>query len=447
MRGLLGGEFMARGIRQASQERAPLSASNNQRILLVEGSRFFANQVKKTIEAATGAQIVVAATLAAAQKAIQNERARGGFALALFDIILPDAAENEVVDLCREKGLPSVVFTGFYSDELRERLTSSRTVIDYIIKDNPASLAMLRQSVTRIWRNRVTKALAVDDSATARRYLVDLLQLYQFQTLEAANGKQALDILHDHPDIRLVVTDYRMPVMDGIDMIKQMRSSHPKDRLAIIGIATGGGSSLSAQFIKSGANDFITKPFLREEFFCRINQNMEILDLFESIRDSANRDYLTGIFNRRYLFEVGAKLMAAQKRKQISVTAAMFDVDFFKKVNDTYGHEAGDAVLKGLANLLRESVRDTDIVARFGGEEFCLLAVNLDPKRAKDFFESLRADIAAMKVRVKGQLINVTVSIGVCQDDLPHLDEVLSRADAMLYRAKEKGRDRVEIAK
>jgi diguanylate cyclase (GGDEF)-like protein len=438
---------MVRGTRQSSDDRGPLSLSSNQRILLVEGSRFFANQVKKSIEAATGTQVVVASTLAAAKKAIQNERLKGGFALALFDIILPDAAENEVVDLCREKGLPSVVFTGFYSDELRERLTSSRTVIDYIVKDNPASLAMLRSSVTRIWRNRVTKALAVDDSATARRYLVDLLQLYQFQTLEATNGKQALDLLHEHPDIRLVVTDYRMPVMDGIDMIKQMRASHPKDRLAVIGIATGGGSSLSAQFIKSGANDFITKPFLREEFFCRINQNMEILDLFESIRDSANRDYLTGIYNRRYLFEVGQKLLAAQKRKQISVTAAMFDVDFFKKVNDTYGHETGDAVLKGLASLLRERVRDTDIVARFGGEEFCLLAVNLDPKKAREFFEGLRQDIAAMKVRAKGQLISITASIGVSHDETHVLDDLLSKADAMLYKAKEKGRNRVEIAR
>ncbi|TAN49463.1 MAG: response regulator, partial [Rhodospirillales bacterium] len=271
------GADMVRGTRNIADGREPQAVSTSQRILLVEGSRFFANQVKKQIEAATGTQIVVAPTLAAAGKAIEAERGRGGFALALFDIILPDAAETEVVDLCREKGLPSVVFTGFYSDELRERLTSSRTVIDYIIKDNPASLTMLRQAVTRIWRNRTTKALAVDDSATARRYLVDLMKLYQFQTLEAANGKQALDILHQHPDIKLVVTDYRMPVMDGIDMVKQMRATHPKDRLAVIGIATGGGSSLSAQFIKIGANDFITKPFLREEFFCRINQNMEII--------------------------------------------------------------------------------------------------------------------------------------------------------------------------
>ncbi|MBI5119800.1 MAG: diguanylate cyclase [Rhodospirillales bacterium] len=438
---------MVRGSRSLEAERRPLPVSTSQRILIVEGSRFFSNQVRRAVEAATGTQTIVAQTLAAAQKAIAAERARGGFALALFDIILPDATENEVVDLCREKGLPSVVFTGFYSDELRERLTSSRTVIDYIVKDTPASLAMLRQTVTRIWRNRVTKALAVDDSATARRYLVDLLQLYQFQTLEAANGKQALEILHQHPDIRLVVTDYRMPVMDGIDMIKQMRASHPKDRLAVIGIATGGGSSLSAQFIKSGANDFITKPFLREEFFCRINQNMEILDLFESIRDSANRDYLTGIYNRRYLFEVGTKLLAAQRRKQIAVAAAMFDVDFFKKINDTYGHEAGDAVLKALAALLRERVRDTDIVARFGGEEFCLLAVNLDPKKAKEFFEGLRQGISEMRVRAKGQQLSITASIGVCLEELTNLDDLLSKADAMLYRAKEKGRNRVEIAK
>ncbi|TAN50121.1 MAG: GGDEF domain-containing protein, partial [Rhodospirillales bacterium] len=121
--------------------------------------------------------------------------------------------------------------------------------------------------------------------------------------------------------------------------------------------------------------------------------------------------------------------------------------DYFKKVNDTYGHEAGDAVLKALAGLLRERVRDTDIVARFGGEEFCLLAINLDAKRAKEFFEKLRLDIEAMSVRVKGRQLKVTVSIGVCLEEFLHLDDLLSKADAMLYRAKERGRNRVEIAR
>ena len=413
------------------------------RILIVEDSKFFSNLVTKAIAERIDAQVVTAVTFAETQKVVTETPQP--FDLALVDIVLPDAPEGQVVDWLLERGVPSIVFTGIFSEDLRERLLSQH-VIDYVVKNTPSSLDYLVGLVERLHRNRSVKVMVVDDSKVARMLMVDLLRSYQFEVIEAGNGRQGLDMLAAHPDLKLVITDYHMPEMDGVEMTRAMRAAHDQDRLAIIGVSSGGGNALSAKFIKFGANDFINKPFLPEEFFCRVMQNVRMLDMLARLTDMATRDPLTGIHNRRFLFDAGGTLFASAQREHLNLTAAVIDLDFFKNINDSHGHGCGDDVLRHIAGLIRKLCRPTDIVARFGGEEFAILAVNMDGGAVAAFFEKIRTAIEAEEIDHERKHIKITASIGVCHGIDSNLETMLKTADEQLYRAKQNGRNRVEIA-
>ncbi len=389
-----------------------------------------------------GMPVTVASSLAEAGRyldAAGSERVH-----VVTGLSLSDGHETEVVRFFAERGHPPIVVTGMFDEALRERVLAM-PVVDYVLKDTPHCLDTLVSLVNRLERNRTITTLVVDDSKTARQHLAMLLKLARHHVLEAANGAEGLALINAHPDIRLVLTDFDMPQMDGIELTRRIRLIRPREELAIIGLSGSNSSSnkgsVSARFIKNGANDFLAKPYEREELDCRIQQNLDAQDAFARLRDIATKDYLTGLYNRRHFFEKASALFSHAKRPM----AAMMDIDFFKGINDTYGHEAGDAVLKQVAAALAEAMRTDILLARFGGEEFCLMS-NMDHGAAQAFFERLRAVIAGLVIRHGGTEIRTTASFGVAWGPADTLDALLARADEALYRAKAAGRNRVELA-
>jgi diguanylate cyclase (GGDEF)-like protein len=414
------------------------------RILIVEDTKVFATILQRELENNLGLSTVVAVSLEETKQVLEREGVES-FDLALLDLNLPDAQGGEIVDFALQKGLPSIVFTGEFSDELREQMIAKR-VIDYVYKESAASVAYVGKLVLRILKNRSIRVLVVDDSRTARSYIVRLLANHQYQTLEAENGEEALEMLKQHPDVCLVITDYHMPGMDGYELVRRIRQDYAMARLAIIGVSSHGNNMISARFIKNGANDFITKPLLEEEFYCRVTQNIELLETIQALAEASVRDFLTGLHNRRYFYESAQKYFASAQRGQIKIAMAMVDIDHFKKFNDAYGHEAGDEVLRNVGEVLRNSFRETDVVARLGGEEFCVLLVNMAWESAKLFFERLRVTIASREVHFKGQKLRFTASIGACSYIEESLPAMINAADELLYKAKASGRNRVVVA-
>ena len=411
---------------------------------MVEDSRLFGSMLKKKIEAASDFSVEWLQTYAEAEEMVQHGEKE--FFAALLDLNLPDAPNGEVVDLVLSLGIPVIVFTGDMSDEAREFIWAKK-VAEYVLKENKQSIDYIIYLLKRLKQNLNVTILIVDDSRFYRKIVRDLLQIHLFKTLEATNGFEALEVLEQNKNIVMVLTDYNMPEMNGFELVKKIRDRYSRDTLAVIGLSTEGNSNMSAQFIKSGANDFLNKPFGNEEFYCRITQSVVMMENIQRIMDLSNKDPLTNLYNRRFFFETTPKMFASAKREQITINVGMLDIDFFKKVNDTYGHDVGDEVIKHLANLLNNRFRQTDVVSRFGGEEFCILSVNMDEDYVFAVYEDVRKKIEESTLEVDGQIIQYTVSVGVCCKKMDSVEDMIKQADLMLYDAKDSGRNRVIITR
>jgi diguanylate cyclase (GGDEF)-like protein len=413
--------------------------SASQQVLIVEDSRTYAELLRRRIARHLEFGVLVAPTYADAERLL-DEHGDGIFA-AVIDLNLPDAPDGEIVDLVLERGISTIVLTSTFDDATREAILAKH-VADYVGQESLHDLDYIVRLLRRIERNQRTEVLLVDDSPTSRFLLAQHLLPHKYRVHEAGSGSEALACFEAHPEIRLVITDNKMPGMDGFELVTELRKRASKERLAIIGISAERGGALSAKFLKRGANDFLVKPFSQEEFACRVSQNIELVDLVREVGARANRDYLTGVYNRHYLLDIGDKYFESARRDHLELVVAVIDVDFLRGINDAHGHEAGDEVLKRVAGQLVAELRRTDIVARYDAEQFCVVAVNAGPGYPETF-ERLRARIAALEVPYAGQSIRVTVSIGATRRLEATLAETLRHAEALVDRAKRDGRDRV----
>ena len=414
----------------------------SQKVLIVEDSKPMASMLSARITAELPLEVCLASTYAESV-ALLDEGAES-FDMALIDLKLPDALNGEVLDLVLMYKIPTVVFTSTFSDEVRT-LVLSKNVVDYVLKDHLHNLDYLVELIRRVLRNHDTKILVVDDSKSSRQMMKHLLTLQRYNVIEAQNGVQALAQLKEHPDVKLVVTDYVMPEMDGFELVSRIRRRYGKNKLAVIGISTHGSGALSAKFLKKGANDFITKPFLAEEFYCRVNQNIDYLEYVARIEGLTFLDYLTTLWNRRYLFEEGKNLYLKLKRRQAHFCLAMIDLDHFKRVNDSFGHDVGDQVLKRTAGLLKEHFSGDAIVARLGGEEFCVLFRH-EEEQPTQRLEEFRNALASQVFSSGSRRFSVTVSIGATSEAGESLERMISAADKQLYLSKMTGRNRTSLS-
>lgn len=412
----------------------------SQKILVVDDSRAIRTLVSRKLQDDLKLVVDTAEDLRSA-KALLDENAND-YLMAVVDLNLPDAPDGEVVDYVSEKGVSSVVLTGTFDERIRKKLFS-KNIIDYLLKEGGRDLDIIAHTVARLQANENITVLVVDDSRFSRNYIARLLHRQHFNVLEAENGQAALEVLERNPEISLVLTDYHMPIMDGFELTTRLRQKHGKDSLVIIGISAAEDDYFTAKFIKLGANDFLKKPFGTEEFYCRIDQNLELIELIQKIKDASNTDFLTKLFNRRYFFDSGTRVYSRAVKAQREIALAMMDIDHFKMINDTYGHDGGDEALRKVSSILRESVRPNDIVARFGGEEFCLLLDGIDADVAVRKMESIRQRIEETVFVFDNISFHCTISIGLTCNYNESLEKMIKEADTRLYHAKNSGRNRL----
>ncbi|KDC49343.1 response regulator [Pseudoalteromonas fuliginea] len=406
------------------------------RILIVEDTPTIA-RVQKHIALKAGYEVDIAESLTQTKELIS----KNSYFCAVVDFILPDAPNGEAVPCTIDAEIPTIVMTGNIDKKTRDTV-EKYPIIDYIIKENKQAYQYLEKQLLRLPRNENVKVLVVDDSLSTRQYICSLLTRHKYQTLQAEDGKQALVMLETSPDISVIITDNEMPNMNGDELCTEIRRLYDNDEKAIIGISGADSSDLSTLFLKNGANDYLHKPFNSEEFYCRLSQNVDMLTLLATIKNQANTDYLTKIPNRRYFFEEARKSLKKIELDNGNGALAMLDIDHFKAINDTYGHDAGDEVLKGLSICFSKYFKKY-LVARLGGEEFAVFFADTDKQEALKKLEGFRYFIEANSQQFSKANIRFTISIGFSSGPVYQIDELLKQADLKLYDAKETGRNKI----
>ncbi|WP_199084784.1 response regulator [Bosea sp. ASV33] len=430
------------GAHQTLQAR-PEPVPDDRKILVIEDSRTFSLALRQLLQAETGLPVTTCASLKEVSDLIVA--APGAYAIAVVDLNLPDAPRGEALDWTVTHGIPSVVFTATFDLATRGRIME-REVIDYVLKDNEFALPNIVGTVKRALNNRNTRILVVDDTRTTRKVLARMLSIQQYAVVEAGSGQEALAILESNPDIQLVVSDYYMPDMDGFELARRIRRHHPAVR--VLGISSSTDRQTSAGFLKAGAHDFVSRPFVLEELQCRIASNVEVLDQLRQLQDLAARDFLTGLFNRRHFFARGRQLVCEAREMGLPISVAILDIDHFKRLNDRHGHDGGDKALTAVARILGATAeRGFNLLARIGGEEFAIIFPGADLAEAERLCGDIRAAIAGTPLVINGETLPLTVSIGVAAlapDAM--LETCLGQADEALYVAKQDGRDKVRTA-
>jgi len=410
-----------------------------QRLLIVEDSKPIATVIRQ-IAQSLKFEVVLATNLAQLEEILSTDN---DFFAATVDYALPDALDGEAIACVLSHGIPSVVLTGKMDDVTRQKILA-QPVIDYIPKENSQAFLYLKRILHWQQTNSDNSVLVVDDSSAARNHIVEMLKRRNFTVVVANNGVQALEKLKQHKDIKMVITDLEMPEMNGIELTNEIRKTYSREKMAIIGISGAETGIHSARFIKNGADDFLRKPFCPEEFYCRITQNIESLNNIAQIQHAANTDYLTELSNRRAFFRNANQRIVEYAKRNVPHCLAVLDIDYFKKVNDTYGHDAGDQVLKVIALYMRKHF-GAGLTARLGGEEFAVLLHGVDNDQLYNKVDDFRRDISVSSMPAGDAQISITISIGIVFDSKDELSTQMNQADDALYIAKDNGRNQVVI--
>ncbi|WP_320174283.1 diguanylate cyclase [Maridesulfovibrio sp.] len=406
------------------------------RVLVIEPSKATAKFIRATLLKA-GFECDLACTYDSAKELI----AANEYFVGLSSMLLDDAEYGMGIDLLLDNRIPAIAVTASMDEKALESL-AKKSIVDYVLKKSDQA-EYISRIVSRVFKNQGIKVLVVDDSSSVRDWISRILMRQGLTVLQAEDGRSATKVFYKNNDIKLVLTDYYMPEMDGLELTAHLRSIRSMDELSIIVLSSDSKSRTAPLFLKQGANDFIQKTASVEEILCRVNSNLEFIELIQASRDRANKDYLTGLWNRRYFFERGTPIYEQAMTLGSDLCVVMLDIDHFKKINDTYGHDAGDEVLKEFSSLLAEYVGDSGLVSRFGGEEFTIILDGIQADELLDFLEDFREQVECFSVDFKGEIITFTVSIGATANMDESLTAMVSRADNRLYEAKKTGRNKV----
>jgi diguanylate cyclase (GGDEF)-like protein len=298
------------------------------------------------------------------------------------------------------------------------------------------------------------RVLIAEDDLTSRSILTAILKKWGHDPVVTRDGREAWDALQAPDAPKLVLLDWNMPELDGPDVCRRLRERESSDPPYVI-LLTGRGETADIVIgLDAGANDYIAKPYDAAELQARIQVGRRMLELQsrliearDALEHQATHDPLTGIWNRRAILDRLATELSRARRDEGTLSVGMLDIDHFKRINDSHGHQVGDEVLVGFCERVRAELRQHDCLGRYGGEEFLVIAAGRGGKDDESLYRRLCAKVAGTRMATSAGELPVTVSIGVAHGaGSSTVDDLLAAADAALYRAKDAGRNRVVFA-
>lgn len=286
--------------------------------------------------------------------------------------------------------------------------------------------------------------LLVDDDPAIQRLLRKWLETAGYFVVTANDGREAQQLIQDNCP-QLLITDWEMPVVDGLNLCRWLRQQDTQNYVYTIFLTCRTASEDMITALESGADDFIKKPVDKGELLARVRSAARVLELESRLSILARTDPLTGLITRRTFVEVVEREWARADRHLFPISCVMLDIDYFKRINDSYGHRAGDHALRGIARILQQSCRGSDVVGRYGGEEFCVLLPETTEDQALRWADRVRQTIVATPGLVPNADLALTASFGVAQRmaDSHTAEELVDFADQALLVAKRSGRNRV----
>jgi two-component system, cell cycle response regulator len=301
---------------------------------------------------------------------------------------------------------------------------------------------------------RGIRVLAAEDNPVFQSMLRSMLAKWGYNPIIARDGAEAWRALDSDNAPRLAILDWMMPGLDGVEICRRVRAAAREPYIYIVLLTARSESQDLVEGMEAGADDYLTKPFVAQELRVRLRAGRRILDLQselmaarEALRVQATHDALTSISNRAGILEALHTELCRASRERGPVAVLMSDVDRFKSINDAYGHQTGDEILREAALRMKSAMRAYDMVGRYGGEEFLIVLPGSDVEGARVQAERIRASFATETFRARGEILPVTCSFGVswresaCPSDA---DALIREADMALYAAKANGRNRVE---
>ena len=294
--------------------------------------------------------------------------------------------------------------------------------------------------------------LVADDDRVTREYVAGLLRGHGMQVETVENGQQALDRVA-RGSVDLVLLDIIMPGISGFECCRLLKSMTHDAFLPVVMITAKTDTESRVEGLRIGADDYVCKPYDERELLARVKSMLRIKQMHDQVNSARARleqlavqDELTGLYNYRYLHSRLAEEFKRSERYRDPLACAMVDIDHFKRVNDQHGHDVGDVVLAGVAQRLRDAVREIDVVARYGGEEFLLVLPSTHFSGALTVADRVWRAVGASPIAGPSGRHEVTVSVGVAlfpSRDVKNKDQLLKAADRALYQAKADGRNRI----
>lgn len=331
----------------------------------------------------------------------------------------------------------SFIFTLPMSEYNRGKEAIERATERQLSFDQFSAVSIMEEDNTR------AKILLVDDEPVNIQVIINHLAFENYNVVTATNGDTALKLINEI-DFDLIILDAMMPKISGYEVSKRLREKYTLIDLPVLMLTANSQLSNICLAFECGVNDYVTKPFEKQELIARINT---LITMKKAVKQSI-RDPLTGIYNKIHVFELGELIFKEHRNEDKNMAVIMMDIDNFKSVNDTYGHVEGDKILVEITAECKKVIRTTDVFGRYGGEEFFIILPNIKIEDAVKLAERIRVNIMSKPIlNFEGKEIRVTLSLGVAANSkgIDSMEQLLREADNALYRAKKNGKNRVEV--
>ncbi|EAB5281645.1 diguanylate cyclase [Campylobacter upsaliensis] len=408
------------------------------KILLIDDNKMLSKLLAKKIQNTLNYEVDIAHTMTEAIAMLNNE-----YFLSFVDLCLPDAMNGEIVDVVADK-IPTIVLTASNDTNKREEFMH-KNILDYIFKESDTCVDQILDAISTLSYYAKTKVILAMAKLPERNEIKKFLSQRLFKVLAAAHGEEALLYLEDNDDTKLIIADAKMPVVSGEELLAEIRTKYNDDDLGVILLGEKDDVA-EARVLKNGANDYLIKPLLKELFNCRLDRVLNYMQDKKFIKTYNNLDHTSGLKDH-YTFrsEVEDYLNDIAGGEQ-EFAFAFLDIDELKSINDEYGFEIGDSIIKICADEMIAETKGRDILGRYSAEKFGILLKNISQERALKILSRIRVNIKNAGILINLDELFFTASLGVVfANSGAKLDDLVEKATKALSAAKNNGKDRIEV--